>query len=63
MDFLPAKPTIMNAVVIACIILILTGLGKGLGTPEGAKYFLGGVLVGFPSYLGNILYTIGFQGH
>ncbi len=63
MDFLPFKPNAINAVVIACIIMILVGLGKGLGNEEGAKLFLGGVLVGFPAYLGGILYSIGFSGH
>ena len=60
MDFLPLKPTILNAVIWLAIIFIFIGLSKGIGG-AGANYFIGGILLGFPTYFANILIIEGFS--
>lgn len=60
MDFLPFKPTILNAIVWLAIILVFVGLSKGIGG-AGANYFIGGILFGVPCYFANVLIIEGFS--
>jgi len=60
MEFLPLKPSVLTGVVWLAIVLILVGLFKGIGD-AGANYFIGGVLIGFPTYFAHILKIEGFH--
>jgi len=60
MEFMPFKPTILNAIIWLAIVLIFVGLSKGIGG-DGANYFIGGILLGFPTYFANILIIEGFN--
>lgn len=60
MEFLPVKPSVLNALVWIALVLIVMGGNAGIATAEGARYFIGGVLLGFPAYFANILWIEGF---
>ncbi|TWI77419.1 hypothetical protein LZ24_00229 [Desulfobotulus alkaliphilus] len=64
MEFLPIKPSVLNALVWVALVLIVLGFNAGIGTAEGARYLMGGVFLGFPAYFANILWIEGFaRGH
>ncbi|PIE74672.1 MAG: hypothetical protein CSA18_03730 [Deltaproteobacteria bacterium] len=60
MEFLPLKPGILNAIIWFAIVLIGIGIAKGIGC-AGANYFIGGVLILFPTYFASILIIEGFS--
>ncbi|MGM0419354.1 MAG: hypothetical protein ACQEQS_11585 [Thermodesulfobacteriota bacterium] len=62
MEFLPIKPTILNAIVWFSVVLLFIGISKGIGG-AGANYFLGGIIIGCPVYFASIIKLEGFDLH
>ncbi len=56
MEFLPVKLNVFSGLCWFGIVLLFVGISKGMGTAVGANFFISGILIGFPAYLGGILW-------
>lgn len=61
MEFFPLKPSVLNAIVWLALVLLIMGMNAGIGTDAGARFFIGGILLGCPAYFANILWIEGFD--